>query len=69
MTEVSINDLENGTWYWYTIHSEGDVFHPVFVQGDGVLIMDAKQYSIGLFKGATLYKAIMPNDHASNLKD
>jgi len=63
MTEVSINDLENATWYWYTHHSEGDVFHPVFVQGDGILIMDAKEHSIGLFKGLTFYKAIMPNDN------
>lgn len=64
MKEVSINDLENDTWYWYTVHSEGDVFHPVFIQGNGILIMDAKEYSIGSFKGLTFYKAIMPNDNS-----
>ena len=61
MDATCYTDLENETWYWFTIQSEGDTFYPVFVSYYGKLVMDDKVYESHNFKGALFYKAIMPN--------
>lgn len=53
--------LEKDTWYWYTAISEGDVFYPLYVRSDGVILVDGKEYLKEDLGGALIYKAIMPN--------
>lgn len=60
MKDFNGDDLETG-WYWYSHNSEGDIFHPVYVDisVDGI-ILDGKRMALDYMDGFELHKAVLP---------
>ncbi len=55
--------IERDTWYWISHPQEGDIFWPIYVNGDGQYFMDGKK--LGLVESTQLEdltwdKAVMP---------
>ncbi len=53
--------LEDNTWYWMSLDSEGDVFYPVYSVDGTNLKVDGFNETVSNLAGATFDKAVMPN--------
>lgn len=60
MKDFEGNELVEG-WYWYSSNDESDVFYPVYVDPNGVAIVNGKRRPLIDFANLNLFKAEMPS--------